>query len=79
MIYLRIILKLISVALLFCNSLVQAQLAKQQVKTNINKFEQYINSDIDTSYYFLKKAYKESLLLKNNELIAESLYNFGKL
>lgn len=78
MIYLRIILKLISVALLFCNSLVQAQLGKQQVKTSINKFEQYINSDIDTSYYFLKKAYKESLLLKNNELIAESLYNFGK-
>lgn len=59
----------------FCQ--LKAQVVSQSVEKDIQLFSGYLSTNSDSAYHYIKRAYKKSLVLKNDSLIARSLYNLG--
>lgn len=70
-------IKIITLFLLVTFCQLNAQIVSQSVEKDIQLFSEYLSTNSDSAYHYIKRAYKRSLILKNDSLIARSLYNLG--
>lgn len=70
-------IKIITLFLLATFCQLKAQVVSQSVEKDIQLFSGYLSTNSDSAYHYINRAYKKSLALKNDSLIARSLYNLG--
>ncbi|MBL7885797.1 MAG: sensor histidine kinase [Flavobacterium sp.] len=70
-------IKIITLFLWVTFSQLKAQVVSQSVEKDIRLFSVYLSTNSDSAYHYIQRAYKKSLVLKNDSLIARSLYNLG--
>lgn len=70
-------IKIITLFLWVTFSQLKAQVVSQSVEKDIQLFSRYLSTNSDSAYHYIQSAYKKSLALKNDSLIARSLYNLG--
>lgn len=70
-------LKLTALFLLFAFCDLKAQSVPKMIEKDIQLFSEYLTTNSDSAYYHIQRAYKKSVALKNDSLIARSLYNIG--
>lgn len=70
-------IKIITLFLWVTFSQLKTQVVSQSVEKDIQLFSRYLSTNSDSAYHYIQSAYKKSLALKNDSLIARSLYNLG--
>lgn len=51
--------------------------SKKQVEDDINLYASFLNTNLDSSFYYINIAHQKSLILKNDSLIARTTFNMG--
>lgn len=62
---------------LLCIMKGRAQEGTGKIKDDIDSFSKFLDKDLDSAHYFIRRAYKESLVLKKDSLIARTCYNLS--
>ncbi len=70
-------IKIITLFLLFTFCELKAQTVSQSVEKDIQLFSEYLSTNSDSAYHYIKSAHKKSLAIKSDSLIARTLYNLG--
>lgn len=70
--------KIFSVVLILLSNLCYPQTSDNQINQYLKKFENYLYSNSDSSFYYVNRSYRKSVDLKDNKLIAECLAQLGR-
>lgn len=54
-----------------------AQSGSEKVKSDIDSFSKFVDNDLDAAHYFIQRAYLNSIVLKNDSLLARTAYNLS--
>lgn len=54
-----------------------AQNGSEEVKSDIDSFSKFLDKDLDSAHYFIRRAYAKSIVLKKDSLIARTCYNLS--
>jgi len=63
--------------LLLCMMQGNAQNESKKVKNDIDSFSKFLDKNLDSANYFIRRAYAKSIVLKNDSLLARTCYNLG--
>lgn len=69
----RIVLFLV----LLCSFSIIAQKKSDGIKRDIDRFSSLLDTNLDSAFYFINKAHRESIALGNDSLMARTYYNIG--
>ena len=69
----RIVLFLV----LLCSFSIIAQKKSDSIKRDIDRFSSLLDTNLDSAFYFINKAHRESIALGNDSLMARTYYNIG--
>lgn len=61
--------------LLLCIAQGSAQTGSEKVKSDIDSFSKYLDKDLDIAHKYIQRGYANSIVLKNDSLLARTSYN----
>jgi signal transduction histidine kinase len=69
--------ELVFLMFLFCGFYANAQSTINSIRRDIDSFSVLLDTDIDSAFYYIKKAHKKSIAIQNDSLLARTNYNIG--
>lgn len=70
-------LKSIIAILLFLTAVMHAQTMSKRIEKDIDRYASHLETKPDLAFYYISKAYRSSIQIGNDSLIARSLCNLG--
>ena len=62
---------------LYCWLDLAAQNEATKIKNDITLFSNYLDRNLDSAHFYIRRAHAKSLVLKNDSLLARTYYNLG--